>query len=88
MAIGALDELNAALGIVVAYLKESSGDFSDLMQRTERIQNELFDLGAGLSVVDKAISYLTLKNVETLEYEIDNMNAPIDTSFIYSSWRF
>ena len=74
-AIGTLDELNAVLGIVVECLKESSDDFSDLIQQTQRIQNELFDLGAGLSVVDETIAYLTLKNVETLEHEIDNMNA-------------
>ena len=73
--IGALDELNSILGVVIACCRESSGDFSDLIQHLQRIQNELFDLGAGLSIVDKEVAYLTPKNVETLEHEMDGMNS-------------
>ena len=44
-AFGAVDELNAALGVVLA------GDVPDAIRPVlERVQNELFDLGADLSV--------------------------------------
>ena len=45
VAFGAVDELNSALGVVLA------GELhDDLRPPLERIQNELFDLGADLSV--------------------------------------
>ena len=45
VAFGTVDELNAALGVVLA------GDVPDELRPTlERIQNELFDVGADLSV--------------------------------------
>ncbi len=44
-AYGTVDELNAALGLVLAGAVEP-----DLRDTLERIQNELFDLGADLSV--------------------------------------
>ncbi len=83
-AIGTVDELNSVLGVIVAYVSESTQNFSDLIRRLQRIQNELFDLGAELSIVDKVIAYLSEKNVETLEHEIDEMNVhlPILHSFI------
>ena len=44
-AFGAVDELNAALGVVLA------GELpDDLRAPLERVQNELFDVGADLSV--------------------------------------
>src|SRR5262245_55041947 len=48
-AFGTVDELNAALGVVV----ESSGDafHSVLRGRLLRIQNELFDLGGELATL-------------------------------------
>ena len=44
-AYGTVDELNSVLGLVVA--GESAGDMREVLVR---VQNELFDLGADLSV--------------------------------------
>ena len=82
-AIGAVDETNAAIG--VARL-DAQGDFDAALAR---IQNDLFDLGADLSVPlegAKAEGRLRIagSQVERLEREIDAMNeklAPL-TSFI------
>ena len=81
--IGAVDETNAAIGIARL---DTEGD-SDAM--LARIQNDLFDLGADLSVPEdgrKAEGRLRIveAQVERLEREIDAMNetlAPL-TSFI------
>ena len=75
-AIGAVDEANSAIG--VARL-DTQGD-SDAM--LARIQNDLFDLGADLSVPEdgrKAQGRLRIvpAQIERLEREIDAMNATL-----------
>jgi cob(I)alamin adenosyltransferase len=70
-AFGAVDELNSLLGWAQVVVRE---------ERLERIQNELFDLGADLCVpfaegdgklrVDAA-------QVERLEHDCDEVNAPL-----------
>jgi len=82
-AIGAVDETNAAIG--VARL-DAQGDFDTMLAR---IQNDLFDLGADLSVpldAPKADGRLRIagSQVERLEREIDAMNESLKplTSFI------
>ena len=82
-AIGAVDETNAAIGIARL---DAEGDQDAMLAR---IQNDLFDLGADLSVPEdgrKAEGRLRIveTQVERLEGEIDAMNetlAPL-TSFI------
>lgn len=82
-AIGAVDETNAAIGIARL---DAEGDQDAMLAR---IQNDLFDLGADLSVPEdgrKAEGRLRIVEiqVERLEREIDAMNetlAPL-TSFI------
>jgi cob(I)alamin adenosyltransferase len=82
-AIGAVDETNAAIGIARL---DAEGDQD---AKLARIQNDLFDLGADLSVPEdgrKAEGRLRIveTQVERLEREIDAMNeslAPL-TSFI------
>jgi len=82
-AIGAVDETNAAIGIARL---DAEGDQDAMLAR---IQNDLFDLGADLSVPEdgrKAEGRLRIveTQVERLEREIDAMNetlAPL-TSFI------
>lgn len=77
-AIGDVDELNSAIGIVVATLAGVAHEPPRAM--LGRIQNELFDLGADLATPgdDFAPSEMTLRIVHTqidrLEREIDAMN--------------
>ena len=70
---GALDEVNAFLGIARLHVD----DPSDLM--LARIQNDLFDLGADLCVPEQEESGLKLeigaRQVARLEEEIDEVNA-------------
>jgi cob(I)alamin adenosyltransferase len=86
-AYGAVDELNAVIG--VARLHSGQNDRIDAM--LGRIQNELFDLGADLATPhDPAPAWEALRildsQVERIEAEIDWMNEslkPLD-SFILS----
>jgi len=72
VAYGGVDELNAQLGVVLA------GDVpADLRAPLERIQNELFDVGADLSVpfrADDGKLRITGAQVETLERWCDEFN--------------
>jgi cob(I)alamin adenosyltransferase len=70
-AFGAVDELNSALGWARV-------EIHDL--RLERIQNELFDLGADLSVPyaegDEKLR-VTQESIDRLERDCDEVNAPL-----------
>jgi cob(I)alamin adenosyltransferase len=71
-AYGTVDELNAALGVVLA------GDCpGDLRAVVARVQNELFDLGADLSVPLEHEGRLrvTQQQVDALEADCDRFNA-------------
>jgi len=82
-AIGAVDETNSAIGVARLH---ADGDFDAMLGR---IQNDLFDLGADLSMpadAHKAEGALRIvpAQVERLEGEIDAMNetlAPL-SSFV------
>lgn len=83
-AIGDVDELNAAIGMVALHVT------GEALERLRRIQNDLFDLGADLATPgeDFAPGDMSLRivpsQVERLERELDAMNdqlAPL-TSFI------
>ena len=84
-AIGAVDELNSALGLVGVNL--AGTEHSDAIAR---IQNDLFDLGADLATPgdDFTPSEMVLRivpqQVERLEREIDALNESLSplTSFI------
>jgi cob(I)alamin adenosyltransferase len=80
-AIGEVDEANAAVGLAIATL--DPGDIADHLQR---IQNDLFDLGADVATPGNADGALRIvaSQVERLEREIDEMNAALEplTSFI------
>ncbi|HEY5071605.1 MAG TPA: cob(I)yrinic acid a,c-diamide adenosyltransferase [Caulobacteraceae bacterium] len=77
-AYGAVDEVNASLGLV---RRETRGD-ADLDPVMARIQNELFDLGADLATprgpadADSALR-ITAGQVARLEREIDALNAAL-----------
>jgi cob(I)alamin adenosyltransferase len=73
-AYGTVDELNSVLGVVVA--RECPRDIRDVLVR---IQNELFDLGADLSVPFEHDGRLrtTQEQVDTLEVDCDRFNAEL-----------
>lgn len=86
VALGGVDELNAALGVVRA-LGRCPDDVAPLLAR---IQNDLFDLGADLCRPMSADSdrrsplRITAGHVERLEQAIDRLNVELEplTSFI------
>jgi cob(I)alamin adenosyltransferase len=75
VAYGAVDELNSAIGLVLA------GDLgSELRAPLERIQNDLFDLGADLSVpYVEGDGKLRIEQgqVDELEHLCDRFNDPL-----------
>jgi cob(I)alamin adenosyltransferase len=80
-AFGAVDELNSHIGVILA------GEVPDgLREVLARVQNELFDLGADLSVPFGVTDRLrvTEEQIETLESDCDRFNAvlPELTSFV------
>jgi cob(I)alamin adenosyltransferase len=75
VAYGAVDELNSAIGLVL------SGGLDDELRRPlERIQNDLFDLGADLSVPfageDRKLRVVQ-EQVDELERLCDRLNQPL-----------
>jgi cob(I)alamin adenosyltransferase len=82
-ALGDVDEANSLIGM--ARLETAGDPATDAM--LERIQNDLFDLGADLATPDPALDgalRVTPAQVARLEAEIDAMNAELAplTSFI------
>jgi cob(I)alamin adenosyltransferase len=80
-AFGTVDELNSQIGVVLA------GDLpDDLRTVMARIQNELFDVGADLSVPFGVTDRLrvTQEQIEALEEDCDRFNAALPelTSFV------
>jgi cob(I)alamin adenosyltransferase len=75
--IGAMDELNALLGLVAA--QPAAGDEQPLLRR---LQENLFRLGAELA--DPALAHLTTEDVSGLEQDIDRLDqkVPALTRFI------
>jgi cob(I)alamin adenosyltransferase len=74
-AFGTVDELNAALGVVL-----SKDDVPDGIRPVlERVQNELFDLGADLSVPAHVEGRLRVEQsmVDRLEEDCDRFNADL-----------
>ncbi len=80
-AFGAVDELNSLLGVVLATALPD-----ELREVLARVQNELFDLGADLSVpfgvTDKL--RITHEQIAALEQDCDRFNADLPdlTSFV------
>jgi len=73
-AYGTVDELNAALGVVLA------GDTPDELRTVlERVQNELFDVGADLSVPLGREGRLRVaqSQIDRLEEDCDRFNAEL-----------
>jgi cob(I)alamin adenosyltransferase len=78
-AIGDVDEANSAIGVAVLHVADA-----DVGAMLQRIQNEMFDLGADLATPgeDFAPTEMTLRIVQTqidrLEAEIDRMNEALE----------
>ena len=74
-AFGTVDELNAQLGVVVA------GDLPEpLVPLLERVQNDLFDVGADLSVPYAAADgrlRVVQEQIDALEAACDELNADL-----------
>jgi cob(I)alamin adenosyltransferase len=84
IAIGEVDEANAAIGAAIAALGRG-----DVPEKLLSVQNDLFDLGADIATpgdVDGALR-IVAGQVGRLEREIDEMNANLKplTSFILPS---
>ncbi len=79
-AIGAVDEANAAIGVLRASLRGVDGtDAPAADAALARIQNDLFDLGADLAVPGEAGTRLRMTDgpVARLETEVTAMNAAL-----------
>jgi cob(I)alamin adenosyltransferase len=93
IAIGDVDEANSALGIAISALVTEGKD-AELVSALQRVQNDLFDLGADIATpqaegaADFAPSSMELRIIQSqidwLEQAIDNANEGIPplTSFI------
>jgi cob(I)alamin adenosyltransferase len=81
-AYGAVDELNAHVGVARTHLGAADG----LDAILARVQNDLFDLGADLATPERPREDLRIldSQVARLEAEIDTMNAELEplTSFV------
>jgi len=73
-AYGTVDELNSAVGLTLA--ADCPEDIRDVL---DRVQNELFDLGADLSVPmdQRAHLRVTQQQVDALEQDCDRFNAQL-----------
>lgn len=86
-AYGTVDETNAFIGLARTHVRETDADLDAFLGR---IQNDLFDLGADLSLPhsDKPLSYEPLRilasQVKALEDRIDHYTAGMKplTSFV------
>jgi cob(I)alamin adenosyltransferase len=76
-AYGAVDELNASIGVALA----SEGLTDDVRRWLTRVQNDLFDIGADLCVpLDDARERLRVRAAQTewLEHRCDEVNARLE----------
>jgi cob(I)alamin adenosyltransferase len=80
-AYGTVDEANSFIGVARTKLGEDEAEMDAML---ERVQNDMFDLGADLCVpedgVDRGYEPLRIsdKQVERLEAEIDRINAELE----------
>ncbi|MGA9659303.1 MAG: cob(I)yrinic acid a,c-diamide adenosyltransferase [Asticcacaulis sp.] len=88
IAIGSVDETNAALGLVRLYSAGPDASLQKLDTLLAQLQNDLFDLGADLATPSDDIAWTPIRikaaQVTALEVALDAFNAPMTplTSFI------
>jgi cob(I)alamin adenosyltransferase len=78
-AYGTVDETNAAIGVARQHVREASPDVDAMLGR---IQNDLFDLGADLTMPERGVGTrqplrMSAAQVKRLEDEIDLMNGEL-----------
>jgi len=73
-AYGTVDELNSAIGVVIAALPDATDDDS-LASMLLDIQHDLFDLGGELCMPDTTL--IGDRHTERLEQELDRINAEL-----------
>lgn len=71
-AIGAVDELNAWLGLVVQSLHDEGGDVSGIETFLRQCQHRIFDLGGELSIPGHRI--ISDEHVAAVERQLDDLN--------------
>jgi len=79
-AYGAVDELNASLAVARSFLCVAGAPVAEADDALERIQSELFQLGAELSSPDPAalaLPRLGPEHIAQLEEEIDRFNGDL-----------
>jgi len=80
-AYGTVDEANSFIGVARAALGSTDPDVDAML---ERIQNDMFDLGADLCTPDDGVDRgyeplrVSQKQVERLEAEIDRLNGELE----------
>lgn len=67
-AVGTIDELNSAIGLIIATL----GEQTILLNMLTQIQNDLFDLGGELHSPERKV--ITAEKVTWLENRLDELN--------------
>jgi cob(I)alamin adenosyltransferase len=81
-AIGAVDELNSSLGVLIETLNETPGESTGLTRTLHFLrlsQHRIFDLGGELSI--PGFEIITEEHVKAIETELDSLNlhlAPLD----------
>lgn len=85
IAIGDIDELNTFLGFTTSVISDDSS-LQKMKKNIQRIQNELFELGAQLAAVSEqnAAPHIHPTDIQQLEKDIDEMNShlPSLSSFV------
>lgn len=79
-AIGAVDELNAQIGLIRCHLTDNSPVLAAINRRLDDIQHQLFDCGAELASPDGARQnppQVTANTVAELERAIDHFEATL-----------
>ncbi|MCE9608575.1 MAG: cob(I)yrinic acid a,c-diamide adenosyltransferase [Planctomycetia bacterium] len=80
-AYGTVDELNSVVGLVRLHLRSSQALLVGLDANLERIQNELFDLGAALATPEPmkfGIAGITDDAITALELSIDRLELDLE----------
>lgn len=79
---GEVDELNSRIGWALSLLR-SSADYQRVVERLERVQSSLFDLGSNLACeevkrTEWKLPQVTAQNVLDLESDIDEMDQVLE----------
>ncbi len=79
---GEVDELNSRIGWALSLLRTSS-DYQRVIERLERVQSSLFDLGSNLACeevkrTEWKLPQVTAQNVSDLEIDIDEMDSVLE----------